>query len=162
MGYAQGCKKNLINNNFLTPEKYLKSVGSKLKTSKKLGKKYYNYTGGPLDITGEIAEHETIRLLSLEVAPVRRSGFDACRVKIMKKEKILIKGRALQGNSNQGQRIVSINFKKNWDYIFTTILNSDLTPIEIYEAKRQIVENALTKLGSNARNERGQLSVRKF
>lgn len=146
----------------MTTAEYLKNVGSIIDDIKKLAKEYYNFTDRPLGITGEIAEYETIRLLNLEIVPARQPGFDAYRPKVKKKEKIQIKGRVLQDNSEHGQRLGSINLKKEWDYILLTILNNDFNPIAIFEANRKTVEKELSKPGSKARNERGQLSVRKF
>lgn len=146
----------------MTTEEYLVNIGSIIGDIKKVAKTYYKYAERPLGVTGEIAEYETIRLLNLAVAPARQAGYDAYRGSDNKKEKIQIKGRVLRNESKKGQRLGSINLKEDWDYIVLTILNGDLDPIEIYEANREIVELELSKSGSKARNERGQLSVSKF
>jgi hypothetical protein len=101
----------------MTTTEYIKNVGSIINDIKKLARKYYKYTYRPLGVTGEIAEYETIRLLNLEMVPARQPGFDAYRQKGKRKERIQIKGRVLQDNSKQGQRLGSINLNKEWDYI---------------------------------------------
>jgi hypothetical protein len=40
---------------------------------------YYELTGRPLGITGEIAEYEAARVLGIELLPARQAGHDAIR-----------------------------------------------------------------------------------
>jgi hypothetical protein len=42
------------------------------------------------------------------------------------------------------------------------LLNDQFRPLEIYEAERAAIEEALRAPGSKARNERGALAVSKF
>jgi hypothetical protein len=151
-----------INAMSISTEEYLKVAGEVLNKIKPLAKEYYSRTGRPLGVTGEIAEYEAIRLLNLKVAEVRQSGFDAIRKnKSGVEEKIQIKGRVLN-NTNKGQKLGSIKPKKVWDIVILVILDSDFNPIEMFEAGRSVIEEALNEPGSKARNERGQLNVSSF
>lgn len=128
---------------------------------KKLARKYRVVTGRPLGITGEVAEYEAIRLLKLTVCEARTPGYDATRKRNGKIEKIQIKGRSLQNDSKRGQRIGSIRLDKKWDTVVLVILNDQFNPIEIFEAARKKIQEALRETNSKARK-RGQLSISKF
>jgi NADPH:quinone reductase-like Zn-dependent oxidoreductase len=47
---------------------------------KQLAREYYELTGRPLGVTGEIAEYEAARLLNIKLASVRQQGYDAILV----------------------------------------------------------------------------------
>ena len=59
-----------------------------LEEVKSLAVEYYQLTGKPLGVTGEIAEMEAAKLLDLELAEARTPGFDAYRTTTDRKEKI--------------------------------------------------------------------------
>jgi hypothetical protein len=48
-----------------------------LASAKRLAVEYYNLTGKPLGITGEVAEYIAAETLGLKLAPERTQGFDA-------------------------------------------------------------------------------------
>jgi hypothetical protein len=129
-----------------------------LEEAKKLAKEYYNLTGKPLGITGEVAEYEAARILGITLTPARHDGHDA----IEKKKKLQIKGRCLQANCKPGQRLGGIQLNKDWDSVLMVLLNENFDATAIYEADRPAIHAALTKPGSKARNNRGALAVSKF
>ena len=133
-----------------------------LTEAKSLAKRYKRLTGRPLGITGEVAEFEATRLLDLELAQVRQSGFDAIRRDGDSVTKIQIKSRCLPPNPKPGQRMGTIQLDKEWDSVVLVLLDEDLDPIEIHEADRPEITEALLAPGSKARNERGALGVNKF
>jgi len=45
--------------------------------AKRIAQRFYQLTGKPLGISGEIAEHEAARLLGLVLAPPREAAIDA-------------------------------------------------------------------------------------
>lgn len=139
----------------------LDKVGSIIRSAKILAKQYQNTIGRPLGITGEVAEYEAARLLNLELARVRQSGYDAIRKSNDKVERLQIKGRCVL-SSNPGQRIGKIDLRKEWDGVLLVLLDANFEPLQIYEAQRTEITEALTRPGSKARNERGALSVTKF
>lgn len=139
----------------------LDEVSSIIRRAKVLARRYRNATGRPLGITGEVAEYEAARLLGLELAIVRQSGYDATRLSKGRVQYLQIKGRCVL-SPNPGQRIGKIDLRKKWDSVILVLLDANFEPVEIYEAKRNKVDEALTRPGSKARNERGALSVTQF
>lgn len=133
-----------------------------LAEAKQLAREYYELTGKPLGVTGEIAEYEAARLLSLDLAPARMPGYDAIRPTVQGNQLLQIKGRCILPGSKPGQRIGKINLEKQWDAVLLVLLNERFDTTAIYEADRPAVIEALTAPGSKARNERGSLAVSKF
>ena len=133
-----------------------------LREAKQLAREYYELTGKPLGITGEIAEYEAARLLGVELTPARQAGYDAIERVGRTCKKLQIKGRCLQKDSRPGQRLGGINTEKEWDAVLMVLLDDNLEALEIHEASRSEVVAALKAPGSKARNERGALAVSKF
>jgi len=133
-----------------------------LTEAKKLAQRYRALTGKPLGVTGEIAEYEVARLLGVELMPARQAGYDALEKKEGKIRKLQIKARCLFENSKQGQRLGSIDIKKEFDAVLLVILDENFNAMAIHEAEREAIVSALIAPGSKARNERGALSVSKF
>jgi len=137
-------------------------VLSILREAKILARTYYKLTGKPLGITGEVAEYEAARLLRVHLTQARQAGYDAVERRNGSTRRLQIKGRCLLPNCKPGQRLGSIDIKKDWDAVLMVLLDENFDATAIYEAKRKAVIAALTKPGSKARNERGALSVSKF
>ena len=66
---------------------------------------YYELTGKPLGVTGEVAEYIAAETLGLELAPPRTPGYDAIRQTPKGSQRIQIKGRAYGEDAKPGQRI---------------------------------------------------------
>jgi hypothetical protein len=130
--------------------------------AKGIAKEYYQLTGRPLGITGEVAEFEAARLLGVELADVRQSGYDALRRTAKGTYRLQIKGRCFGPNAKPGQRLGSIQLSKDWDAVLLVLLDLDFEAREIWEADRKAIAAALTKPGSVARNKRGSLGVNCF
>jgi hypothetical protein len=133
-----------------------------LRDAKKLAQKYRAITGKPLGITGEVAEYEAARVLAVKLTPARQAGYDAVETRDGRDHYRQIKGRCVLGSSKRGQRLGSIDRKKDWDAVLMVLLDADFNAYEIYEASRAAVLAALDAPGSKARNERGALAVGKF
>ena len=56
----------------------------------------------------------------------------------------------------------SIKLRHQWDLVWLVTLNESYEVISIHEAERAIVEEALKRPGSKARNIRGALGIREF
>jgi hypothetical protein len=132
-----------------------------LREAKKLAQRYRVLTGKPLGITGEVAEYEAARILDIELTPARQSGYDAIENVDGSIRRLQVKGRCMLSN-NPGQRLGSIDIKKDWDAVLMVLLDENFDALAIYEAPRAAVLAALAAPGSKARNERGALSVSKF
>jgi hypothetical protein len=133
-----------------------------LRDVKLLAREYYELTGRPLGVTAEVAEYEAARLLGVQLSPVRQSGYDATRDTRDGEQRLQVKGRCILPGSKPGQRMGAIDVNKEWDAVLLVLLDQDYEPIEIYEADRASVSEALISPGSRARNERGQLGISKF
>ena len=133
-----------------------------LAKAKLLAQQYYQLTGKPLGVTGEVAEYEAARLLGVTLAPVRQAGYDAIETIAGRTRTLQIKGRCLPNGCTPGQRLGSIQPQKEWDAVLMVLLNADFSATEIWEADRGPVLAALAAPGSKARNECGALAVAKF
>ena len=125
-----------------------------------LAVEYYELTGKPLGVTGEIAEFEASEKLGLELAPPRTEGYDAT---YPDGRQVQIKGRRLTTQPPKpGQRMGKIDLSKPFDLVALVLLGPDFEPLEIWEAPREAVKKRLEKPGSKARTERGQLGISQF
>lgn len=131
-----------------------------LARAKQVGAEYYQLTGKPLGITGEVGEYEAARLLGLSLADARAPGYDAID---QFGRRYQIKARALsEAGRRKSQRVGSIKVEHEWNSVLLVIMNEVFETLEIWEAERNAVVQALTAPGSKARNRRGALSVSKF
>ena len=133
-----------------------------LRKAKNLARKYHALTGRPLGVTGEVAEFEAARLLGVELAPVRTSGYDAIEKVGNRRRRLQIKARCLLPNHKPGQRLGSIDIDKPWDAVLLVLLDERFDAFEIHEASRRAVVAAITRPGSRSRNERRALGVNLF
>lgn len=128
-----------------------------LATVKPLAAEYYQLTGKPLGVTGELAEHVAAEILGLELVEARTVGYDALRGT----ERIQIKGRAYGAKAKPGQRISRIKLDAPCDIVLLVLLdNSTLEAREMWEAPYASVCQCLLR-GGKAR-ERGSLGVAEF
>lgn len=133
-----------------------------LREAKRLAQEYRTLTGKPLGIMGEVAEYEAVRLLGVELTPARQAGYDAIEESAGATRRLQIKGRCLLPGCKPGQRLGSIDITKDWDAVLMVLLDENFDALEIHEAQRADILNALSAPGSKARNERGALGVREF
>lgn len=133
-----------------------------LGAAKRIAREYRELSGRPLGITGEVAEYEAARLLGLELAGVRQSGYDAIRRTATGVERLQVKGRCILDRSKRGQRLGRIRLESEWDKVLLVLMDADFDATEIHEADRESIASALLRPGSRSRNERGALSISKF
>lgn len=98
-----------------------------LRDAKKLAQKYYQLTGKPLGITGEVAEYEAAQLLGLTLTPARNAGYDATQGVKKQTRRLQIKGRCLPSGCKRGQRLGAIRRDKEWDSVLLVLL--DASPV---------------------------------
>ena len=84
-----------------------------LANAKVLAQQYRALTGKPLGITGEVAEYEASRILGVELTPARQAGYDAVETINGVVRRLQIKGRCLLKDRKPGQRLGSIDVKKD-------------------------------------------------
>ena len=133
-----------------------------LANAKVLAQQYRALTGKPLGITGEVAEYEASRVLGVELTPARQAGYDAIETVDGAVRRLQIKGRCLLKDCKPGQRLGSIDVKKDFDAVLLVLLDENFNATSIFEADREDVLTVLAEPGSKSRNERGALGVSKF
>ncbi|MDP1753413.1 MAG: hypothetical protein Q8L22_28515 [Reyranella sp.] len=139
-----------------------KRVREILRDVKRLAAEYYQLTGKPLGVTGEVAEYNAANLLKLELAPPRTAGYDAIRRTKEGIQRIQIKGRAYGNLATPNQRMGAIEKGAACDSVLLVLMdNKTLDPREIWEAPMAAVDQRLLKPGSKARD-RGALGVPEF
>ncbi|WP_217574793.1 hypothetical protein [Mesorhizobium sp. GbtcB19] len=130
---------------------------------KPLAADYYQLTGKPLGVTGEVAEYVAAEVLGLELAPPRTTGYDAIRQTPTGPERVQIKARAYDPARKRSQRIGKIKSAGPCDTVLLVLLhNATLDPVETWEASFPLVVGRLMEPGSKSRNERGALAVSDF
>ena len=129
--------------------------------ARKLAANFRQATGKPLGISNEIAVHDVIRLMDLQPAPAGSGGFDALGQGSRAGKRIQIKGRTITSDAKSSQRIGQIKQDQDWDSIMLILLDESYEAMEIYEAEREPLLDAV-KQTSNKRRSRGALSVSKF
>jgi hypothetical protein len=133
-----------------------------LRDAKVLARRYYQLTGKPLGVTGEIAEYEAARILNLELELARQAGYDATELRDGLTIRVQIKGRYFPRASLRGGRLGAIDLRQPFDSVLLVLLDADYNAFQIYEAQRPAVETLLTRPGSKARNERGSVGISQF
>jgi len=128
--------------------------------ARRLAAEYRRATGQPLGISGEIAEFDAAKLLSLDIITPKPGGYDAMgKIGNRKDKRIQIKGRVMFEDSKGRARIGQLKTDMDWDSIVLVVMDDDYQAIEIYECDREVVENALDEAPAN---KRGAMSVAKF
>jgi hypothetical protein len=129
--------------------------------ARKLAAQYRVATGKPLGISSEIAVHDVIRIMDLIPVETPQSGYDAIGTGVREGRRIQIKGRTLSDEAKSNQRIGQIKIDQQWDSVMLVLLNESYEPLEIYEAQREQILEAVANTSTKRRN-RGALSVAKF
>ena len=126
-----------------------------------LAVEYYQLTGKPLGVTGEIGEVEAAEKMGLELGTARTDGYDAIRYDGPYRL-IQIKSRWRRDGVRPHDRVSTINISKEFDSVMLVLMRGDYKVYEIWEAGRQAVIDRLAAPGSKSRNERGQMGVSQF
>lgn len=129
--------------------------------ARKLAAQYRQATGKPLGISSEIATHDVMRIMNLEPVDAAVAGYDAVGKGEREGKRIQIKGRTISATSSSNQRIGQIKVDQDWDLVMLVLMNEQYEPLEIYEADREKIIEAVSNTSTKRRN-RGALSVAKF
>lgn len=85
-------------------------IADLLRQARRIAIEYYQLTGKPLGITGEVGEYEAAHLLGLDLAVVREAGYDATD---SSGRRLQIKSRSIPRTKKlTGQRIGAIDLGK--------------------------------------------------
>jgi hypothetical protein len=141
-------------------ERTAKRVEEILAAVKALAVEYYQLSGKPLGVTGEVAEYVAAQILRLKLAPPRTAGYDATRRGSGKVERIQIESRVLK--SGRAQKLGKFNIDSPCDTAMMVLLDATtMDAREIWEAPFDAILERLNVPGSNARK-RGVLTVGDF
>ncbi|MCG6969392.1 MAG: hypothetical protein LJE85_06455 [Gammaproteobacteria bacterium] len=129
--------------------------------ARKLAAQFRVATGKPLGISSEIAVHDVIRLMNLTPVETNQAGYDAIGNGSRQGRRIQIKGRTISEDAKSNQRIGQIKMEQEWDSVMLVLMDEQYEPLEIYEAQREQILEAVANTSAKRRN-RGALSVAKF
>jgi hypothetical protein len=129
--------------------------------ARKLAAQFRVATGKPLGISSEIAVHDVIRLMNLAPAESPQAGYDAIGKGPREGQRIQIKGRTVSDEAKSNQRIGQIKVDQEWDSVMLVLMDEQYEPLQIFEAQREQILEAVAKTSTKRRN-RGALSVAKF
>lgn len=139
------------------------SVDKLITEARRLAAEFRRATGKPLPgVSGEIAEHDAARLLDLELCKERPGGYDAIGRGDREGDRVQIKGRVIFGEEKSGQRIGQLKLDKDWDSVVLVIMDENYEAVELYEASREEIENAMDESASSSRKKRGAMTVARF
>ena len=140
----------------------LYQVDKLMSEARRLAREYRAAMGKPLPgISAELAVHDAMRLMDLEAVPPGVGGYDAVGRGDRAGKRIQIKGRAIFDEAKGGQRIGQLKAEQEWDSVMLVLMDENYEPVEIYEAERDDVVEAMDKTSSN-RSKRGAVSVARF
>lgn len=134
-----------------------------IEEAKRIARRYYQLTGRPLGISGEIAEHEASRLLGLKLAPVREAGIGAFLSSGEKVQRFQIKDRAVEPSRRYIGRVPKINLVPKFDAALLVLLEKNtFNVLEIWCAQYVDIKARLLVPGSKSRNERSSMGISQF
>ena len=134
-----------------------------MRRARTLACEYYELTGKPLGVTGEVAELEAAEKLGLTLAGARTPFYDATRETGSGIERLQIKGRAVNNVDRYRGRVPSIKCDGDFDAVLLVLLDREtFEAVEILEAPRDEVARLLAEPGSRSRNERNSMGIRQF
>lgn len=138
------------------------SIDKLMHETRQLAARYRQTTGTTLPVTGEIARFDAAKALNLQLLEDSSLAYDAIGRDSREGQRIIIKGRALFDESRSSTpRIGQINPQQDWDSVVLVLFDETYQPLEIYEASKIDIEEALSGRDSK-RKKRGAMSVAQF
>jgi len=138
------------------------SVDKLIEQARQLAADFKQMTGKPLPgVSNEIAEHDAVKFLGLELCDDRTQGFDAKRALTSTgPQHVQIKARTIFNDNYRGQRLGQLKLDKEWDSVVLVLMNEHYQPFEILEARREVIVENIND--NSNRMKRGAMSVAKF
>lgn len=131
--------------------------------ARRLAAEFRRTTGKPLPgVSGEIAEHDAAELLNLELVDDRSGGFDAMGRGGREGQRIQIKARVIFDEEKSGQRVGQLKLEQDWDSVVLVIMDESYEAVEIFEASRDEIVDAMEGMTNSNRKKRGAMSVARF
>lgn len=138
----------------------LYSLDKLMHETRQLAARYRQTTGTTLPVTGEIARFDAAKALDLQLLDTNQTTYDAIGQGSRQDQRIIIKGRALFDSSST-PRIGQLNLNQEWDSVVLVLFDDRYQPVEMYEAHKADIEDALKKRESQQKK-RGAMSVAQF
>lgn len=139
------------------------AVDKLISEARRLAAEFRRTTGKPLPgVSGEIAEHDAARLLELQLCDDRSHGYDALGTGSRDGKRIQIKARVIFDEEKSGQRLGQLKLEQDWDSVLLVIMDENYEPVEIREADRDEILDAMNEAGNSNRKKRGAMSVARF
>ncbi len=132
-----------------------------IEETRKLAAEFRRTTGTMLPVSGEIARHDVAHLLGLELNKDQTAGYDAIDRNEREGLRVQIKSRVVGESVKPGHRIGQLNPDGDWDLVILSLMDEEFEPLEMYEASREEIEEAMEDSNSR-RAKRGAISVAKF
>lgn len=134
-----------------------------LRSARDLAIRYYELTGKPLGVTGEVSELIAAEKLGLDLSVARTPGYDAVDHSGPSPQRVQIKGRAVSPNDRYRGRCPSIKCGNLFDYVILVLLDKfTLEPLEMWKADEAQVIARLAEPGSKSRNDRNSMGISQF
>ena len=127
--------------------------------ARRLAAEYRRATGKALAISGEIAVADAIRLLGLEAAPEGAEGYDVVRHTPTGPVRLQVKARLVFDDTRRPHRLGQLKVEQDWDAVLLVLMDENYEVVEILEAARPAIAEALAEARPNRR---GTLSVARF
>jgi hypothetical protein len=139
----------------------LYSYDKLIEETRKLAAEFRRSTGTMLPVSGEIARHDVAHHLDLELNKDQAAGFDAIGRHARQGLRVQIKSRVVGDLVKPGHRLGQLNPDGNWDLVILSLMDDEFEPVEMYEATREEIIEAIQGANNN-RKKRGVISVAKF
>lgn len=131
--------------------------------ARRLAAEFRRTTGKPLPgVSGEIAEHDAAEFLNLELVDDRSGGYDALGLGSREGKRIQIKARVIFDEEKSGQRVGQLKLEQDWDSVILVIMDGNYEAVEIFEADRDEILDAMDGAEKSNRKKRGAMSVARF
>lgn len=139
----------------------LYSIDKLIEETRRLAAEFRRTTGTMLPVSGEIARYDASHHLGLTLNEQATKGVDAVGTDKRKGLKVQIKGRVVGDSVKSGHRIGQLNTDGDWDLVVLSLMDNDFQPLEMYEATREEILDALSD-STSSQNRRGAISVARF
>lgn len=136
------------------------SLDKLIEETRRLAAEFRRTTGTMLPVSGEIARYDVSHHLELQLNNEQNASYDATGTGAREGQRVQIKGRVVGDTVKSSHRIGQFNTDSEWDLIIVSLMNDDFQPLEMYQATREEIIEALNP--DSSRSKRGAISVAKF
>ena len=143
-------------------EQDLYSIDLLMQQTRQLAARYRQTTGNTLPITGEIARFDVAKALNLSLSDDLTLGYDAIGNDSRDGLRVLIKGRVIFEDSHSSPRLGQLKPDGRWDRVVIVLFDDDYSPVEMYEATANDINDALQGKAESKNKKRGAMSVAQF